>query len=408
MAVRRDKKHRVLKSGEFQDKEGKYRFTFYENGKQKCIYSWRLVRTDPVPAGKRDCRALRDMEDDLRIAKDHGLQYQGGGMTVYELAEKYIKQKRGVKHTTQAGYQTVLNILKKDTFGAVRIDKVKLSDAKIWLIELQENGRSYSSIHSIRGVLRPAFQMAVEDDLLLKNPFDFQLATVIVNDAVTREAITLKQMRQFLDFVKNDSHFSRYYEGIYILFHTGMRISEFCGLTLSDIDLEAHTVTINHQLQRSSTMTYIVEGTKTSSGTRILPMPDGVYECFENIIERRKAPKVEPMIDGRSGFLYLDKNDMPMVALHWEKYFQHICEKYNKIYKIQMPKVTPHVCRHTYCSNMARSGMNPKTLQYLMGHSEIGVTLNTYTHLGLEDAKAELERINMPGTDPSHAFKKKA
>ena len=58
-----------------------------------------------------------------------------------------------------------------------------------------------------------------------------------------------------------------------------------------------------------------------------------------------------------------------------------------------MPSITPHVCRHTYCSNMAKSGMNPKTLQYLMGHSDIGVTLNTYTHLGLEDAQDELDRI---------------
>ena len=58
-----------------------------------------------------------------------------------------------------------------------------------------------------------------------------------------------------------------------------------------------------------------------------------------------------------------------------------------------MPNITPHVCRHTYCSNMAKSGMNPKTLQYLMGHSDIGVTLNTYTHLGLQDAKDEMERL---------------
>ena len=54
---------------------------------------------------------------------------------------------------------------------------------------------------------------------------------------------------------------------------------------------------------------------------------------------------------------------------------------------------TPHICRHTYCSNMARAGMNPKTLQYLMGHSDISVTMNTYTHLGLEDAEAELRRV---------------
>ena len=75
-------------------------------------------------------------------------------------------------------------------------------------------------------------------------------------------------------------------------------------------------------------------------------------------------------------------------------YFQHICEKYNKIYKVQMPKVTPHVCRHTFCSNMAKSGMNPKTLQYIMGHSDIGVTLNTYTHLGYEDAEEEMQELD--------------
>lgn len=66
-----------------------------------------------------------------------------------------------------------------------------------------------------------------------------------------------------------------------------------------------------------------------------------------------------------------------------------LLQKKNKIFFV-LYLTHPHVCRHTYCSNMAKSGMNPKTLQYLMGHSDIGVTLNTYTHLGAEDAKEEL------------------
>ena len=69
-------------------------------------------------------------------------------------------------------------------------------------------------------------------------------------------------------------------------------------------------------------------------------------------------------------------------------------DKYNSIYKLQMSEITPHVCRHTYCSNMAKSGMNPKTLQYLMGHADIGTTLNVYTHVNFEDAKAEIEKLN--------------
>ena len=125
---------------------------------------------------------------------------------------------------------------------------------------------------------------------------------------------------------------------------------------------------------------------------------ENVYFNMIRIIENRKKPKIEPSVADANGklycgFLFLDKNNMPMVALHWEKYFQHIREKYNSIYKVQMPKVTPHVCRHTFCSNMAKSGMNPKTLQYIMGHSDIGVTLNTYTHVCFEDAQAEIKKV---------------
>lgn len=169
--------------------------------------------------------------------------------------------------------------------------------------------------------------------------------------------------------------------------------AEFVGLTLSDLDMQNRKISVNHQLQRKRNMEYVIEDTKTSCGTREIPMTDEVYECFQRIISSRKKPRVEPIVGGKCGFLYLDKNDMPMVALHWEKYFQHICEKYNSIYRVQMPKVTPHVCRHTFCSNMAKSGMNPKTLQYLMGHSDISVTLNTYTHIGYDDAKEELKRV---------------
>ena len=111
----------------------------------------------------------------------------------------------------------MINIIKKEDFGRKKIDIVRISDAKEWLMKLQvKDGRGYSSIHSIRGVVRPAFQIAVEDDLIRKNPFEFQLATVVVNDSVTRKAITKEQDRAFLNFVKSDKYFCKYYEGIFI------------------------------------------------------------------------------------------------------------------------------------------------------------------------------------------------
>lgn len=392
---RKDKKGRNLHIGEVQLADGRYRFKYVDiDGQERCIYSNRLEHTDATPMGKRRMPALREMEMQVQADLfDHILSH-GGNISVLTLVKKYIETKVGVRESTKIGYGTVVRMLEKDPFGKKRIDKVRISDAKLWLIKLQQqDGRSYSSIHNIRGVLRPAFQLAMDDDLIRKNPFSFPLVDVVVNDSVRRDAITHKQERNFLKFVREDQHFKRYYDGIYILFKTGMRISEFCGLTIKDINFKEHTINIDHQLQKKGRIGYYIEEPKTESGVRVIPMSKDVEDCFRRIVRNRKPPKVEPMIDGYTGFLYFDKDGSVMHALHWEHYFKHIVEKYNSIYVEKMPKITPHICRHTYCSHMATAGMNPKTLQYLMGHADISVTLNTYTHVNLEDVQEEVKRL---------------
>ena len=226
----------------------------------------------------------------------------GKNITVNELVERYLRTKVGMRPNTLANYNFVRNILKKESFGSQKISKVKTSDAKLFLIKMQqEDGRGHSTIKTVRGVLRPAFQMAVDDDVLMKNPFQFELAGVVVNDAVTREAITKDQMRKFLKFIHDDVVYCKYYEVIYILFHTGMRISEFCGLTMKDIDLEKRTINIDHQLQRTSKMEYVIEPTKTNAGTRVIPMTKEVTEMFRAIIQDRPEYKVEKVVGGYTG-----------------------------------------------------------------------------------------------------------
>lgn len=392
---RRDSKGRILRTGEQQRSNGQYMFTYKgKDKKNHFVYSWKLEPTDKLPAGARDCKSLREKEMEIQKSLNEEVAYHGGDVTVLELAERYISTKTGVRHNTRAGYKTVVNILKKEEFGSKRIDTVKVSDAKLWLIKLQsEDKRSYSSIHSIRGVLRPAFRMAVEDDLIRKNPFEWELATVLINDSVSREAVTPRQERLFLDFIKGDKHYSQYYDGMYILFKTGMRISEFCGLTLSDVDMKERKIHIDKQLQRTREGKYIIADTKTTYGERYLPMTEEVYQCFKKLIAKRRKTKVEPMVDGVGGFLVLDQNGMPCLANHWEKRFQYALGKYNRTYKEELPAITPHVCRHTYCSNMAKSGVGAKTLQYLMGHADIVTTLNVYTHLGYDDVEKEVRGL---------------
>lgn len=391
--IRRDSKHRVLRRGESQRKDGKYMFKYHVNGKPQYVTSWRLEPTDKQPQGTKPTLSLREMEKQIGRDWDSLMDPLGRNMTVKECVERYVATKTGVKPSTKAGYKTVMNKMETQAFYHKKVREIKTSDAKLFLIKLQqEDGLKYSTITTIRGVLRPAFQMAMDDDIIVKNPFQFELIGVLYNDSVTRQGITKDQMRKFLKFVHDDVVYCKYYEVVYILFHTGMRISEFCGLTIKDLDMEKRIINIDHQLVRVGMKLY-VQSTKTNAGTRKLPMTQEVFECFQAILEDRGTSKKEKMIDGYVGFLFLDKNGLPEVAMHWEHRFNHMVNRYNEIYKVQMPNITPHVCRHTYCSNMARARMNPKTLQYLMGHSDIGVTMNTYTHLGFDDAKDEMIRL---------------
>ncbi len=392
--TRRDAKNRVLRPGESVRANGKYQYKYHIDGKPHLVYSWKLEPTDKLPKGKQPCLSLREMEKQINAEMAILSNIVDGQMTVCELVDRYLKTKTGVRQSTKQGYVTVQRLLAKEKFGSQKIRNVKISDAKLFLIKLQqEDGKSYSTIHNVRGVLRPAFQMAVDDDILVKNPFGFQLQTVLVNDSVTREALTKDQMRKFLKFIHDDVVYCKYYEVVYILFYTGMRISEFCGLTLKDIDIQNKTVNIDHQLQRTADMKYIIVETKTDAGKRKIPITDDVAAMFQAIIEDREAPAVEKIIDGYTGFLFYDKEGKPLVAMHWQNRFNNMVNRYNDIYRVQMPNITPHICRHTYCRNQAKAGMNPKTLQYLMGHSDISVTMNVYTHVNFDDAEEELRRM---------------
>ena len=83
-----------------------------------------------------------------------------------------------------------------------------------------------------------------------------------------------------------------------------MRISEFCGLTLKDLNMKNRIINIDHQLQRTSDMRLVIESTKTNAGTRKLPMSEDVFRCFQAIIEDREAPRYERVVDGYTGFVY--------------------------------------------------------------------------------------------------------
>ena len=277
---RRDNRNRILRTGESQRKDGRYAYKYIDTfGNPQFVYAWKLVPTDKTPAGKREDISLREKEKEIQ----------------------------------------------EDSLGACSIESVKLSDAKEWALRMKDKGYSFKTINNHKRSLKAAFYTAIQDDCIRKNPFDFQLNTVLEDNTEPKVPLSPTQEASFLSFVQSDKVYQKYYDEIIILLGTGLRISELCGLTESDIDFE-------HKLIN--------------------------------------------------------------VAVNFETMFRGLVKKYNKSHEEALPKVTtPHTLRHTFCTNLANAGMNPKALQYIMGHSNINMTLNYYAHATSDSAMAEMERL---------------
>ena len=379
---RKDNKGRILKTGESQRKDLIYQYRYTDiHGKRQIVYS-------------SDLKELREKEKEIQRQLDDGIDYSAGKITVIALLERYISLKQGVRYNTKVGYNFVLNLIKKEDFGHRQIGDIKVSDAQQWIMKLHNDGKGYSTITSVRGVVKPAFQMAYNEDIIRRNPFDFKLTDVVPNDSQKRIAMTEEQQQIWMDFIREDKTYAKYHDEFVVLLGTGMRVSEFCGLTKSDLDFSNRRIRVDKQLVRERGGKYYVEKTKTECGCRFIPMTEEVYHSLKNILANRPKLKTEAIIDSYSGFLLIDKDNHPKVALHIENEMRWAMKKYKKLHPdTPLPHITPHVFRHTFCTNMANVGMDIKTLQYVMGHSDVGVTLNVYTHASYDRAAEQMTRI---------------
>lgn len=378
MGKRKDSKGRVLKQGEGQRPNGTYQYRYQDsNGNRHYVYAPTLDE-------------LRQKETQLQRDISDGIDTAAGNITVIELLQKYADQKQHLSQNTQEQYYYAIQTLSKEPFMQRRVNTVKLSDAKAFVIKLRNDGRKYSTIHSFYAKLRPAFEMAVDDDLIRKNPFTFKLSDVIPADTEERKPLNQQDKKRLLEFAVDFPC----YDEIIILLGTGLRVSELCGLTLGDVDFKERKITVNKQLLRNLHGTYRVETPKTESGIRYIPMlDDSVYRAFQRVIQSREVPKVELMIDGYSGFLFLNKYGNPKVARNIQYDVTMLIKRYNRTHSILMPDFTPHNLRHTFATDMANAGMNLKTLQYLMGHSDASTTMNIYASCDYELAEKELKRV---------------
>ena len=188
---RKDNKGRILKKGESQRKNGTYDYRFVDSkGKTHSVYAKTLD-------------VLRQKEKEIERDIADGIDFAAGDEKVCDLVDRYMAMKRTIKPNTARSYSTVVKRIHVDAFGQRKIRSIKKSDAKAWFVKLHDEGLKRNTITVYKSVLQPAFEMAVDDDAIRKNPFRFNLSELLPDDEAKRVALTPAQQKKYLKFLRD-------------------------------------------------------------------------------------------------------------------------------------------------------------------------------------------------------------
>lgn len=398
--ARKDSKGRNLKVGESQRKDGlyMYRYTDGKTGKRVTIYD-----TDLAGLREKERAIARELDDD--ILTDRTVKK----LTVNGLFERYLEVRK-LAERTRRNYVSMWNNRVKEEIGQMKVVQVRPSHIRLFYAKLTAEGYSHSTIKLLHTLLYPSFEMAIEDDIIRKNPAKNALGDNGKAPKI-KEALTLSQQKRLLAFVEQNRIYNVYLPMLHIMIGTGLRCGELIGLTWEDIDMKNKSISIEKQL------IYADYGDgyklhrvppKTDAGIRTIPMSEVVYKAFEKQkrLNFMQGTSRNVEIDGLTDFIFMSKNGRPIMPNALNHVLLNIRNAYNrqemeaakkeKRDAELMPTMSAHTMRHTSCTRMIESGMDLKVVQYIMGHSDISITLDVYNHI-TEWARIESEitKINM-------------
>ena len=112
-----------------------------------------------------------------------------------------------------------------------------------------------------------------------------------------------------------------------------------------------------------------------------------LLSCLKDAVATAKSRKQQPIVDGHTGFLFVTKHGQMCIGSDVTQKFDTICKKYNETHDEKLPKITPHVLRHTFCTRCIEKGVDVKSVQYFMGHASAAVTMDIYSHSSYESAE---------------------
>lgn len=296
--------------------------------------------------------------------------------------------KKNLEHNTYTAYKNCVDthILKSD-IANIQLSKIKKHHLQDFLNKKLEDGLT-RTVEQLKMTLRQIFKQAVDNEYIYRNVAD----NLKIPQIKTREKHPLDELEQkaieTADFTPRERLF------VYCGLYAGLRRGETLALSIHDIDMKKRLVNVNKTIIFKSNAGEIKSTPKTNAGNRIIPMPDKLYHAFKD----RLAWNTNIQL-----FTTRDGNIMTRTAYRrmWESIENKITTAMTDDRLSIVSNITSHVLRHTYATNLYYAGIDVKTAQMLLGHSDIRMTLEIYTHLQI-DNKDISDKLNMYLSETPH------
>lgn len=387
---RKDDRGRFLKEGENQRSDGRYQYQYTGLDKKRhVVYSWRLLPSDKAQTGKKADKSLREKEKEIQKALLEGENAFCGNVTMNEMFDIYIKKKkfrgRSLTPNSIKNYTSMYNKhVRESVPGNMKLQEIKKAHIVQFYISLQQKGLSYGTVVFYQKMLSAVFNMALDEEFIDRNP-TLRALDQIEGNRKEKTVLTVREQESLLAYAKKYN--PEMYRKVVFLVDSMSRVSEFAGITWSDIDMKEKIISINHQLQYKKydgdeCARFRIAATK-GKNTRYVPMTDRLYKVLREMksnyfITRRS----DIIVDNVTDFVFFSENGRLINAGTFRTELLRLVDSYNSMYpKSTIDYISPHILRHTGCTRNAENGMDIKVLQYLMGHKSSAVTNEVYNHI---------------------------
>ena len=359
-----------LGKGLSQRKDGRYSARFISvTGKRIEKYFDKVREAERWLAEARE----QDCKNGLGISPE---------ITYSEWFEYWLTNIKGttIRHNTQRNYRERFEVNIKPVIGRMRLCDIKPLHCQQVLNKMKDNYAG-SSINQTLIAMATSFKSAVDNDLIAKNPVNSSVKSPKTIDKKER-VLTREEQAKFLEAAKG----TPYQYQFELLLQTGLRIGELIGLIWDNIDFEKRIIKIDRTMEfRYSFGDWVIGPPKSASGVRTIPMTQKAYDILMYKYAERELRKVNE--ERFTNIVFLNRNGQPLKNSSYDTYIYRIADKAG------IDRISMHTLRHTFATRCIEGGMKPKTLQQILGHSNIGITMNLYVHITEEEKEKEMAMV---------------